>query len=64
LIVIDRNISPGLGGVVYNEIKGKVREAYGFIAGIGGMDVSYKDIERIYELAKKGKEGFYLFEVS
>ncbi|MEM2583510.1 MAG: pyruvate ferredoxin oxidoreductase [Candidatus Thermoplasmatota archaeon] len=64
IIVIERALSPGLGGIVYNEIKGKVKEAYGFIAGIGGMDVSYKDIEKMYELAKKGKEGFYPFEVS
>ncbi len=63
MIVIDRDISPGLGGIVYNEIKGNGKEVYGFIAGLGGVDVSYKDIERIYELAKEGKEGWYPTEV-
>jgi pyruvate/2-oxoacid:ferredoxin oxidoreductase alpha subunit len=63
MIVIDRDISPGLGGVVYNEIRGNGSEVYGFMAGLGGMDVSYKDIERMYELAKQGKEGLYPLEV-
>ena len=63
MIVIDRDISPGLGGIVYNEIKAGGKEVYGFIAGLGGVDVSYKDIERIYELAKEGKEGWYPTEV-
>jgi pyruvate/2-oxoacid:ferredoxin oxidoreductase alpha subunit len=63
MIVIDRDISPGFGGIVYNEIKGNGSEIYGFIAGLGGVDVSYKDIERMYELAKEGKEGWYPTEV-
>ncbi|MCD6331494.1 MAG: pyruvate ferredoxin oxidoreductase [Thermoplasmata archaeon] len=62
MIVIDRAISPGLGGIVYNELKGN-GEIYSFIAGLGGVDVSYRDIERIYELAKEGKEGWYPTEV-
>jgi len=63
MIVIDRDISPGLGGVVYNEVKGNGSDVYGFMAGLGGMDVNYKDIERMYELAKEGKEGIYPVEV-
>ncbi|HEC82340.1 MAG TPA: pyruvate ferredoxin oxidoreductase [Thermoplasmatales archaeon] len=63
MIVIDRDVSPGLGGVVYHEMKKTGKELYGFIAGLGGVDVSYKDFERIYELAKQGKEGWYPLEV-
>ena len=63
IIVIERAVSFGLGGIVYNELKGRVPELYGFIAGIGGMDVSYRDIERMYELAKEGKDGWYPIEV-
>ena len=62
MIVIDRAISIGLGGVLYNELKG-LGDVYGFIAGLGGKDVDYKDIMRIYELAEKGKEGWYGIEV-
>jgi 2-oxoisovalerate ferredoxin oxidoreductase alpha subunit len=59
LIVIDRNISVGLEGVLFNEVKAalygesevKVR---GFIAGLGGKDVTYKDIETMCTKAIKG----------
>jgi len=60
LIVIDRNVSVGSGGAVFNEIKsalygesdGKVT---GFIAGLGGKDVPYGDIEKMCKKAIKGK---------
>lgn len=60
LIVIDRNISVGSEGVVFNEIKsalygesdGKIT---GFIAGLGGKDVTYGDIEKMCKKAIKGK---------
>lgn len=59
LIVIDRNISVGLEGVLFNEVKaalygeshGKVT---GFIAGLGGKDVTYKDIETMCMKSLKG----------
>ena len=63
VIVIDRAVSFGLEGIIYNELKGYVKEIYGFVAGLGGTNVSYKDIEKIYEAAKKGKEGWYPMEV-
>jgi len=62
MIVIDRAVSLGLGGIVYNELKGN-GDVYGFIAGLGGKDVNYRDIMRIYELAEKGKDGWYGIEV-
>ena len=64
LIVIDRDISIGMGGAVFSEIKANVEgEVYSFIAGLGGRDVTYKDIERMYELAKEKKDGWYSIEV-
>jgi len=60
LIVIDRNISVGLGGAVFNEIKGALygesdAKITGFIAGLGGKDVPYGDIEKMCKKAIKGK---------
>jgi len=60
LIVIDRNISVGSEGAVFGEVKsalyGKTdAKCHGFIAGLGGKDVTYLDIEKIIEKAIKGK---------
>jgi len=64
LIVIDRNISPGMEGAMATEIKATVgRNIKQFIAGLGGRDVTHKDIIRIYELAKENKDGWYSVEV-
>lgn len=63
MIVIDRAFSPGLGGIIYSEMEKDGKEVYGFIAGLGGVDINYKDIEKMYEYAKKGKDGWYGIEV-
>jgi 2-oxoisovalerate ferredoxin oxidoreductase alpha subunit len=60
LIVIDRNISVGLEGVLFNEVKAALygesdTKATGFIAGLGGKDVTYKDIETMCMKSMKGK---------
>jgi pyruvate/2-oxoacid:ferredoxin oxidoreductase alpha subunit len=59
LIVIDRNISVGLEGALFNEVKAALygesdAKATGFIAGLGGKDVTYKDIEIMCRKAMKG----------
>ncbi|HER45357.1 MAG TPA: pyruvate ferredoxin oxidoreductase [Thermoplasmatales archaeon] len=59
LIIIDRNISVGLEGVLFNETKAALfntpdAKAAGFIAGLGGKDVTYKDIETMCRKAMKG----------
>ena len=59
LIIIDRNISVGLEGVLFNETKAALYntpdvKATGFIAGLGGKDVTYKDIETMCRKAMKG----------
>jgi 2-oxoisovalerate ferredoxin oxidoreductase alpha subunit len=60
LIVIDRNISVGLEGALFNEVKAALygesdAKVTGFIAGLGGKDVTYKDIETMCRKAMKGK---------
>jgi pyruvate/2-oxoacid:ferredoxin oxidoreductase alpha subunit len=53
--VIDRDFSPGCGGIIAQEVKAALQgfdsrlPVYEFIAGLGGMDVTDKDIERIIE---------------
>jgi pyruvate/2-oxoacid:ferredoxin oxidoreductase alpha subunit len=55
LIVVDRNISTGSGGAVFTEARAALHGApgsrvYGFVAGLGGKDVTYQDLE---DMAKK-----------
>ena len=72
LIVIDRNISIGSEGALFNEVKGSLygksdAKVYGFIAGLGGKDVTFQHIEEICTKVIKGKakdmEWFGLEEV-
>jgi len=60
LIVIDRNISIGNEGALFNEVKGCLygksdTPVTGFIAGLGGKDVTYKDIDKICTKTMQGK---------
>ncbi len=48
-IVIDRNVSPGAGGTLYVELKSSLyghadSPVSGFIAGLGGRDVTFHDM--------------------
>ena len=60
LIVIDRNISIGSEGAVFNEIKSALfnkvnTKVTGFIAGLGGKDVPYTDIIKMCKKSIKSK---------
>jgi pyruvate/2-oxoacid:ferredoxin oxidoreductase alpha subunit len=64
LIVIDRNISVGSEGALFTEVKAALYEksdnkVYGFIAGLGGKDVPYTDIEKICIKVIDGKAKGY-----
>jgi len=64
LIVIDRNISIGLEGVVFTEVKAALygkssSHVFGFIAGLGGKDVTYQDIETVCTKVMTGKAKQY-----
>ena len=51
--VLDKNISFGVGGALYNDIKAKVDvEAYDFIIGLGGRDITPNYIEEVVEKTK------------
>jgi pyruvate ferredoxin oxidoreductase alpha subunit len=51
--VIDKNISFGMGGVLYNDIKSKTdANAYGFIMGLGGRDITPEYIKEIVNKTK------------
>ncbi len=57
VIVIDRNVSFGNQGIFYNEIKASLYHEknkpplYGFVAGLGGRDMTIDDIVGIVEMA-------------
>ncbi len=60
LIVIDRNISVGSEGALFSEVKAALygksdAKVYGFIAGLGGKDVPYTDIEIICKKSINGR---------
>jgi len=57
-VVVDRNVSPGTGGTVWTELKSCLyghadSSVQGFIAGLGGRDVTYQDICGMVERAMK-----------
>lgn len=60
LIVIDRNISVGNEGAVFTEVKGALygksdAKVTGYIAGLGGKDVTFTDIETMCKKVIEGK---------
>ena len=64
IAVVDKNVSPGIGGIMYPEIKAVAYEndnhpvISGFITGLGGSKTGVKKFISIYEYLKKdGKTG-------
>lgn len=64
VIVIDRNISLGLGsGALFSELRDalysseKTPKVVGFIAGLGGKDTKEGDIEKMVDISKKMNNG-------
>ncbi|MFC1563715.1 pyruvate ferredoxin oxidoreductase [candidate division KSB1 bacterium] len=60
--VIDRNLSPGIGGIFYQEIKSalysmsEAPQIFGFIAGLGGRDVVPSNILEIVEIIENNQK--------
>lgn len=53
LAVLDKNVTFGIGGALYSDIKTKIhKEAYGFIIGLGGRDITPESILEVYEKTK------------
>ena len=60
LMVLDRSISIGMEGPLFTEVKSSLygksdAKVFGYIAGLGGKDVTYKDIEKMVNHAIDGK---------
>jgi len=60
LIAIDRNISIGSEGALFSELKASLYQksdakVHGFIAGLGGKDVTFGDIEKMCKKVIDGK---------
>lgn len=55
VVVIDRNIAPGIGGIMAWELKaalfGKRMDLFGFVAGLGGLDVTPEMVENAVEFS-------------
>jgi pyruvate/2-oxoacid:ferredoxin oxidoreductase alpha subunit len=58
-IILDRSFSFGLEGIIYGELKsalyGRKNEIYDYLAGIGGKDVTYKEMTQMVREVKEGK---------
>lgn len=65
ILVIDQNLAPGMGGIMYPEIRSTAPNhktvVSNFIAGLGGKPVSQKDYESMILEAKRTKKPFRRF---
>jgi pyruvate/2-oxoacid:ferredoxin oxidoreductase alpha subunit len=59
VVVIDRNVSVGMGGVFWQEVRSALygsesgdKPVLGFIAGLGGRDVTPKAVDQVIALAR------------
>lgn len=59
VLVLDRNLSPGIGGIIFQEVKSAMYNEknkppiYGFIAGLGGRDITVSSIADLFTHAEK-----------
>lgn len=65
VIVLDRNFSPGTGGVVHQELKSALfgmadaPRVHGFLAGVGGVNVSPGKIEELVDLVRRAEPSIH-----
>ena len=56
IAVLDKSINFGIGGIVYSDLKTKITadvvDIYGFILGLGGRDITPKEIREVYDKTK------------
>ena len=63
VIVLDRNLSPGAGGIVASEVRGALANVknhppvFSYIMGLGGRDITTKHIMELFEEVEKMDEG-------
>ncbi len=61
-VVIERNVSPGAGGTIYSELRSSLyghanSKLHGFIAGLGGRDLTFNDMCAMVKKAANGEAG-------
>ena len=58
LAVIDRHVSLGMRGPLFSEIKAMAPQlnAFGYIAALGGRDITLKHFEEIFSDLLRGKQ--------
>ncbi len=68
IFVLEKAVSLGNEGPLYTEIKslfeGETPCVSGFIAGLGGRDITFNTLEKMLEVAKKGKVRSYFLDVN
>lgn len=56
IAVLDKSISFGMGGIIYTDLKTKIPadvvDIYGFVLGLGGRDITPKEIREVYDKTK------------
>nr|MBC8406853.1 pyruvate ferredoxin oxidoreductase [Planctomycetota bacterium] len=51
IAIMDRDVCPGLGGILWGEVRGVVPDALvqGYMVGVGGGDVQPKHIQEVLD---------------
>jgi pyruvate ferredoxin oxidoreductase alpha subunit len=59
--VLEKDVSLGIGGALWSELKGVVRNKpiSNFIAGLGGRDIKVKDMKKIFNVIRQKGEDIY-----
>ena len=55
--VLEKDVSFGLGGALHNELRFIRKPIAGFIGGLGGRDITTKEILDIFDKIREKKEG-------
>ena len=57
--ILEKDVSLGMGGALYNELRAIRKPIAGFIGGLGGRDIKTSEIMEIFETIKKKKQGVF-----
>ncbi|MBD3245555.1 MAG: pyruvate ferredoxin oxidoreductase [Candidatus Omnitrophica bacterium] len=63
--VLDKDISLGSDGALYTEVKAAVpdKKVNGFVAGLGGRDITRKTIKSMFQLARKEEKSCTFIDI-
>ena len=63
IAVFEKDISLGIGGALWSEVKAfGEKPVASFVGGLGGRDIGPKWIEKMFELVRSGDKGFHWIE--